>query len=195
MSVRIAEGWERRVSSSAAQVDLSEDRRIRGYAIMFNSLSENMGGFREIIKPEAVDRTLRTAADVRALWNHNESEVLGRTRAGTLALFKDQKGLKVEINPPSWAGRYLETIERGDVSGMSFAFRVLPGGAEWDEETSPPTRYILDMEISEVSAVTFPAYETTDVQVAQRSLQQIRAQRVHDWRQKLHEIHVIRYGS
>ena len=62
---------------------------IEGHAVVFNSLSEDLGGFREIIKPEAVDRTLREAVDVRALVNHDAGQVIGRTRAGTLTLRKD----------------------------------------------------------------------------------------------------------
>jgi Escherichia/Staphylococcus phage prohead protease len=190
----LADGFERRFVSGGAIVDLAEGRRIKGYAVVFNVLSEDLDGFREMIAPEAVDRTLRTNADIRALWNHNDDQVLGRTRAGTLALAKKSKGLWFDINPPNWAEPHLETIARGDVSGVSFAFRVKPGGQEWDKTTSPPTRVITDMEMSEISPCTFPAYAQTDVQVAQRSLRAMQAEHQHNWRQQLHEINVIRYG-
>jgi hypothetical protein len=75
-----------------------EGRQIRGYAIVFNELSEDLGGFREIIAPEAVDRRLREALDVRALVDHDTSKVLGRTAAGTLRLAKDSRGLRFEID-------------------------------------------------------------------------------------------------
>ena len=78
----------------------TQGRTLRGYAIAFNSISEDLGGFREIILPDAVDRTLRERLDVRALVDHDPSQVLGRTTAGTLRLEKDAKGLIAEIDPP-----------------------------------------------------------------------------------------------
>jgi len=159
------------------RVDLSEDRKIRGYAVVFNSPSENLGGFREIIKPEAVDRTLKEGIDVRALVDHDTSKIIGRMSAGTLQLRKKSKGLYSEIDPPDTtvARDILTSIDRRDVTGMSFAFRVLED--DWIEVDGFPMREVLDMRISEVSIVTFPAYPQTDVQVAQRALQRFEAQR------------------
>lgn len=153
-------------------MDLSADRKIRGTAIVFNSLSVNLGGFREIIKPEAVDRTLREGIDVRALIDHDTGKILGRLRAGTLALHKEARGLKVVIDPPdtSYARDLMASVERGDISGMSFKFHVLRD--EWRKEDGQAIRDVTDMTFSEVSVVGFPAYEQTDVTVAMRSLQQ-----------------------
>ena len=162
------------------KVDLSVDRKIRGTAIVFNSLSRDLGGFREIIQPEAVDRIIREAQDIRALVNHDTSKVLGRTRSGTLQLRKTRRGLEVEIDPPNTtAGRdILESLERGDVSGMSFRFVALSD--DWRMQDGQPVRYVDDMDVDEVSVVTFPAYEATDVglrsDVALRSLQAFKAQ-------------------
>jgi len=171
MSVRSADGWERRMSGDV-RMDLTTDRKIRGTAIVFNALSLNLGGFREIIKPEAVDRTLREGLDVRALIDHDTGKVIGRTTAGTLSMRKDKRGLRIEIDPPntSYARDLLESVSRGDISGMSFGFRVLTD--DWRMEDGEPVRDVYDMTISEVSVVSFPAYEQTDVNVAQRSLQQ-----------------------
>jgi HK97 family phage prohead protease len=158
--------------SGDVRMDLTTDRKIRGTAIVFNALSLNLGGFREIIKPEAVDRTLREGLDVRALIDHDTGKVIGRTTAGTLSMRKDKRGLRIEIDPPntSYARDLLESVSRGDISGMSFGFRVLTD--DWRMEDGEPVRDVYDMTISEVSVVSFPAYEQTDVNVAQRSLQQ-----------------------
>lgn len=164
----VAGDFERRMAAGEVRVDLTLDRKIRGTAIVFNRLSEDLGGFREIIKPAAVDRTLEEARDVRALWNHDTGEVLGRTRAGTLELRKGRDGLSIKIDPPSWAEARLETINRGDVTGMSFRFLVLDDA--WHLEDGLPIREVNDMTFDEVSVVTFPAYPQTDVMIAKRSL-------------------------
>ena len=148
-------------------------RRITGYAVVFNSPSGDLGGFYEEIRPEAVDRTLRDRLDGRALVDHDASKVLGRTTAGTLRLAKDARGLRVEIDPPdTTAGRdIVELVQRGDVTGMSFSFRVVrPHGERFERRDGEPVRIITDMAITDVSVVTYPAYVATDVQVAQRAL-------------------------
>lgn len=167
---------ERRYAQTRAVVDRS-GRRIRGDAIVFNSLSKVVserfiGRFRELIQPEAVDRTLRSGAAVKALWNHNSDLVLGNTKSGTLQLRKTASALAIEVDPPLWAEPQLETIQRGDVDGMSFAFHIAEDGDEWDFETDDgiPLRTITDLEFSEVSFVAFPAYPATVVSVSQRSL-------------------------
>jgi len=156
----------------------ADGRLIRGYGIVFDSLSEDLGGFKERIMPSAVDRTLRDGLDVRALIDHDSSKILGRTRAGTLRLEKDRQGLKVTIEPPDTATArdLMVSIKRGDISGMSFAFRTPKGGDEWDMEGDWPIRSVHDMTIREVSVVAFPAY--ADTQVAVRSLGEYRG---HAW--------------
>ena len=151
-------------------------RKIRGYAIVFNSLSQDLGGFKERIDPAAVDRTLSEGLDVRALVNHDTSLVIGRTRAGTLQLRKDSRGLAFVIEPDeeiSYAKDIMRAVARGDVSGMSFGFRTLED--TWDYETEPWTRTVNDMKVSEISICSFPAYTQTDVTVAQRSMNAARA--------------------
>jgi HK97 family phage prohead protease len=154
------------------RVDQVDGNRLSGYAIVFNSLSVDLGGFREQIDPKAVDRSLTTAADIRALVDHDSGKVIGRTRAGTLTLQKNSKGLRfsAELDPEiSYARDILRAVSRGDVSGMSFGFRVMPGGQEWDEDADGTLlRTVTDMSISEVSVVAFPAYP--DTSVAQREL-------------------------
>lgn len=180
------------------RVDLAEDRKIRGMAIVFNNPSENLGGFREVIRPQAVDRTFKENIDVRALVDHDTAKIIGRLTAGTLKIQKKRAGLSVEIDPPntSIARDILESIDRRDVTGMSFAFRVMDD--DWTEdENGMPLREVLDMRISEISVVSFPAYADTSVIVAKRSLEQFRAthQRFPDWRERWHDMNRMRFGS
>lgn len=151
---------------------------VTGYAAVFDSLSEPMGGFRERIAPGAFDDVL--ADDVRALFNHDPNHILGRTRSGTLRLFTDERGLGYEITPPDTQGArdLMTSIKRGDVSQSSFAFRV--DEENWDEDedgliirTIAKVRRLYD-----VSPVTYPAYP--DATVATRSLEQWRAEREAD---------------
>jgi hypothetical protein len=160
---------ERRAGGTI-RVDPSGDRKLTGHAIVFNRKSLDLGGFKEIILPEAVERTLSEALDVRALVDHEAGRILGRTRAGTLRLRSDGRGLAVEIHPPNTtnARDILESIDRGDVSGMSFSFRTLKD--DWRMEDGEVIRDVSDMRMHEVSIVSFPAYPDTDVHVAQRAL-------------------------
>lgn len=184
--------YERREITAELRVDAMDGRKIRGYAIVFDSLSQDLGGFKERIMPSAVDRTLSEALDVRALIDHDSSKVIGRTRAGTLEIRKDHRGLRVMIDPPntSAANDILESIRRGDITGMSFGFRTLED--DWHIEDGMDVRDVTDMRISEVSIVSFPAYTATDVQVATRSLKAFREQREAgmsiEWARKLHQI-------
>ncbi len=171
---------ERRVALGELRVEQADnDFRpvIRGYAIVFNSLSENLGGFREIIPPQAVERTVRENMDVRALVDHDPAKILGRTRAGTLRLAADKVGLRAEIDPPNTtaARDTVESVRRGDVSGMSFGFRAIgEDDSWWSLQDGVPVRTVKDMAIHDVSVVTYPAYVATQVEVALRALESFR---------------------
>ena len=146
----------------------------RGYAALFNSRAEIAGAFIEVIAPGAFAKTIRTS-DVRALVDHDTGRVIGRTSAGTLRLQEDATGLAVEIDLPDTSdGRDLAVqLERGDITGMSFGFRVTHD--EWDETGAIPVRTIHVAELFEVSAVAFPAY--ADTSLALRSLEESRKER------------------
>jgi HK97 family phage prohead protease len=145
---------------------------LTGTAIVFHSLSEDLGGFRERILPSAIERTLNEKIDLRALVDHDSAKVLGRltARPPTLRLTADAKGLHVEIDPPetSYAQDLLASVGRGDVDGMSFAFRTVKDDVHLED--GQVVRDVLDMRIHEVSVVTFPAYRATGVEVARRSV-------------------------
>jgi len=142
--------------------DKGETVKIRGHAAVFNKLSEDLGGFREKIDPGAFAKTIKSA-DVRALFNHESNYVLGRTKAGTLALEEDERGLYIEIDPPDtqWARDLQVSIRRKDIDQMSFGFLVRKEA--WDKENS--VRTLIEVDLIDVSPVTFPAYPQTDVKV------------------------------
>lgn len=151
-------------------VDLEDDQKsIQGTAIVFNKRSLNLGGWFEIIRPQAVDRTLGDAAsEVRALVDHETRLVIGNSQSGTMKMKKGKTGLGVTIEMPAttYARDLTEVVRRGDVHGMSFRFRVMPDGDEWDiMPDGTIVRYVNDMRFDEVSVVTFPAYTDTDVEV------------------------------
>ena len=145
---------------------------IRGHAAVFNELSEDLGGFREIIMPGAFDSGLERGDGVRALVDHDPSKILGRTKAGTLSLNVDSKGLRVKIDPPDTsAGRdIVENIRTRNVDAMSFGFRTLSDN--WRMEDGEQIRELIDLELFDVSPVSFPAYPQTDVAI--RSLKEWR---------------------
>lgn len=142
-------------------------REFRGYAIRFDEPSVNLGGFVERVAPTGPARAIAEGQDVRHLINHDANLILGRTAAGTTKLEIDDVGVRVITQMPdtSYARDHAVSLERGDVNQMSFAFRVAPGGDSWDWDTSPPTRTLLDFDLSDVSDVTYPAYPSTSAEV------------------------------
>jgi len=142
-------------------------RKISGYAAVFNSESEDLGGFVEKIAPGAFTNSL-LADDIRSLWNHNSDFPLGRVKARTLSLAEDLKGLKFEIIPPDtqYARDLLTSIERGDVDQMSFGFYTK--NDDWERVGNKIVRTLLDVQLLEVSPVTFPAYPQTSAAVRSR---------------------------
>jgi hypothetical protein len=143
---------------------------LHGYAAVFDSLSEDLGGFREIIRPSAFNRALRERQPVVALLNHDPSKVLGATRNGTLQLAVDPRGLKAAIRPPDTpTAEEVRTLVRGDfMGGMSFAFRVPRGGDTWRSDAAGEVREVHDADIFDVSIVTVPAYSATTVSARAR---------------------------
>ena len=143
---------------------------LEGYAARFNEFSEPLP-FREKIAPGAFQGALKSRNDVKLLWNHESSTVLGSTRSGTLRLYEDAEGLRVEADlPDTQAGRDAKVlIQRGDVTGFSFGFTVPQGGDSWSEDGSERT--LNQVRLFEVSTgVAFPAYPTTNGTATVRGL-------------------------
>jgi len=150
-------------------------RRIVGHAAVFNQWSEDLGGFREQIAPGAFAEAIN-ADDVRALFNHDTNQVLGRNRSKTLTLLEDSRGLMSEIIlPDTQLARDLEALmKRGDINQMSFAFSIDQDGQTWKKVGEGPWERTITKvsRLYDVSVVTFPAYPQTDAAVrAMRALE------------------------
>ena len=151
-----------------------DEMTLTGYAALFNSRSENLGGFTEVIAPGAFSRSLKSRNDIKLLWNHDTSAVMGSTRAGTLKLEEDARGLKVTASLPNTThGRDArELVKRGDVTGFSFGFTIPGrGGDEWNAEGTERT--LKSVRLHEVSLTPFPAYTATNGTAQVRGLDKV----------------------
>lgn len=140
--------------------------RLSGYAAVFDSLSVDLGGFRETIAPGAFARSLREGHQF-AVHYHDFADLLGSTRSGTLKLSEDTRGLYFELEVPDTSlGRDVhELVRRGDLAHMSFLFGVNgSAGESWRElPNGMLERTLLDVDLFEVSTVAKPAYHATNV--------------------------------
>lgn len=151
------------------------DRKIVvGHASVFNKMSEDLGGFREIIKPGAFDNVLKD--DVRVFFNHDANLILGRTKSGTAKISTDREGLVYQFEVPdtTYGRDLLVSMERGDVNQSSFAFSVEKDS--WSEKNGRDIRTIEKVaRLYDVSPVSIPAYPDADsLQVAKRGLEKFK---------------------
>lgn len=158
---------------------IPESRTVEGYALVFNSVSNDLGGFVETIVPSAVDGVVERS-DVLCLLNHNaERGVLARSNkgVGSLTLEVDSKGLKYRFEAPNTAlgDELLEGLRRKDITTSSFAFMV--GDEEWTKrEDGTYLRTILSFkELYDVSPVYRAAYDATSVTADVRGLEELKA--------------------
>jgi uncharacterized protein len=152
----------------------AQGMHLEGYAALFNSRSENLGGFTETINPGAFRSSLKARNDIKLLWNHETSAVMGSTRAGTLTLIEDNRGLRVSATlPDTTHGRDArELVKRGDVTGFSFGFSMpARGGDQWNSEGTE--RVLKSVRLHEVSLTPFPAYQQTNGTASVRGLDKI----------------------
>jgi HK97 family phage prohead protease len=164
---------ERRVAYTTfdvRQMPQGEGSTLFGYAAVFGSPSEPMP-FVEYVMQGAFANTLQRGADVRLLIDH-EGVPLARTTSGTLRLHEDERGLAVvaDLDPSNPdAMRVMSALKRGDMSQMSFAFRTVRD--TWSDDRN--VRELNEVELYDVSVVTFPAYERTVAEIRSRQLQSI----------------------
>lgn len=141
-----------------------EPNIIEGYAAVFNSETIIGDYFKEVIMPGAFSKTI-ASGDARALFNHDWGNVLGRAKSGTLKLEEDERGLKFEVDLPNTtvARDLKESMKRGDINQCSFGF--FPTEETWEYATEPALRTINEVELFEVSVVSLPAYDDTEVSI------------------------------
>lgn len=146
---------------SDIKVDDVNGNTIYGYAAVFNSPSQDLGGFTEVILPGAFTESLKS--DVLCLYNHDGDELLGRTQSGTLKLEEDEHGLKFSLTLPDTSkGRDVrELITRGDLSGCSFGFVI--EDENWLKNGADTVCELHRVKLFEISVVVNPAYLATEV--------------------------------
>lgn len=158
---------------------------IEGYFAVFNSNYEIAPGMTESVAPGAFQSSL--SGDIRALINHDTTLVLGRTKAHTLELREDERGLwgKVTVNPnDSDAMNLYERVKRGDVDGCSFGFEIRSQDTDIREDGSVHWT-IRDVSLYEVSCCTFPAYEQTNISARSQERDDIQARTAEAWRETM----------
>jgi HK97 family phage prohead protease len=157
---------ERRITTQRADVT---GNTIRGYAAVFNSPSEDLGGFVEYIAPGAFDSVMND--DVRGFYNHDWNYLLGRVSSGTLRIFLDEVGLGYEIDLPntSYANDLAELMKRGDVNQSSFAFMI--ESDKWEVKGKQNIRTITKVSrLIDVAPVVIPAYPAATSKLVSRAL-------------------------
>jgi uncharacterized protein len=158
---------EPEVRVNTTQIELRDDTAdgmtFTGYASVFNSPSEDLGGFIEYVAPGAFKRSLQSRNEIKLLWNHDTGEPLASLRGGTMQLVEDSRGLKVTATlPQTTRGKDIAVLLRTKViDSMSFGFNVIRDN--WSSDGK--TRTLESVRLSEVSIVSFPAYSSTTATV------------------------------
>lgn len=155
-----------------------EERIIEGYAIVFNELSEDLGGFREMIMPEAVTQELIDKSDIYYLFNHSDNSIpLARSNhgQGSLELTIDNKGLKYRFNCIN--SEFYELVKRGDLSKSSFAFSLPKDGSGEIWEKNSEYNYVRKIvkieQLYDCSAVLVPAYSATELYARNLNIKEV----------------------
>lgn len=164
------------------------EKVIEGYFAVFNSETELWRGAYEEIMPGAFGDTLSN--DIRALINHDTAFVLGRNKSKTLELKEDSKGLwgSIKINEnDSDAVNLYERVKRGDVDQCSFGFNIIKEDTEYDDEADTVKWTLREIDLHEVSIVTFPAYDDTSIQARKKDFNNNQVRKLDLRKNKLRE--------
>lgn len=179
----------RSMTSRATKYRASEESGelyIEGYFAVFNSIYEVCPGITESIEPGAFSKAL--GGDVRALTNHNDTLVLGRTKAGTLELREDGHGLwgRITINREDGDAMNLyRRVQRGDVDQCSFGFCINTETVEFRDDGSAHWTIQEVEPLYEVTVATFPAYEETAVSARTADTERARKRQAQTWRESM----------
>lgn len=148
-------------------------KTLTGYAAVFNSETP-LGEFSEVIRQGAFRKSLDSNVNIRALYHHDSKALLGTTRGGTLELREDDHGLAFKLSLPETShGKDLAVlVDRGDVQGCSFGFRIREGGDRWEQRGSQFVRELLDVDLQEITLTADPAYQDTSVALRSRPMTQ-----------------------
>jgi len=152
----------------------TKGKTLTGYAAVFNSEAP-LPGFVEVIRQGAFAKSLAAGSNIRALWHHQTDALLGTTKGGTLELREDAHGLAFSLAlPDTTHGRDLAIlVDRGDVAGCSFGFRVAPGGDRWEQRGGQLVRELLTVDLQEITLTHDPAYQDTTVALRSMSALQV----------------------
>lgn len=173
----------RTVSTEFQTREDGEALKIEGYFAVFDSVYEIGPGMSESVAPGAFSKTL--SGDIRALTNHDTTLVLGRTKAHTLELREDSHGLwgSITINPKDAdAVNLYERVKRGDVDQCSFGFDIRSEDTDIREDGTIHWT-IREVDLYEVSACTFPAYEETSISARSQQRDEIQKRNMQAWRE------------
>ncbi|KRG09883.1 peptidase U35 [Staphylococcus sp. NAM3COL9] len=183
--MRILNNLELRSTETIKAVD-NEKMIVEGYALRFNTLSNDLGGFVETISPQALKDTDLT--DVRCLIDHDSSKVLGRTASETLSLNIDDEGLyfRCQLPDTSYSRDLYENIRLGNINQCSFGFILDEDGDTIEKRDDGLFKRTLNKikSLFDVSVVTFPAYQDTDVAPALRSIEVVKEQEQEEIRKR-----------
>jgi len=184
---------EKRIFNIETRVDSTEDGRdlVVGHASVYDSRSNNLGGFYEYIERGAFTEELIANSDVRALINHDPNLILARNTSGTLNLTADERGLKYEFEMPetSYGKDLAISMKRGDITQSSFAFTVAEDDWSTDDEGNNIRTIKKIDRLYDVSPVTYPAYNMaeSDLVVAKRGLKEYQESLVEETKEEIIE--------
>lgn len=163
--------------------DTDGDLYLEGYFAVFNEDYNVWNGATESIAPGAFDDSV--SGDVRALYNHNDDLILGRTSAGTLELKQDSRGLwgriKMNRNDSDAMNAYAR-IQRGDITGCSFGFDIESESTDYRDDGTVHWTINKVNPLYEVSPCVFPAYEQTNVSARGKQIETMQKRKKEVWR-------------